>query len=83
MNAKVENLLRQHIERLERDIADRDQSSLNGTRQNPWHSELDKADLKNIASLREGRIPIYGDHMNMDNDIEMSEFDDLTEAMRG
>jgi|TARA_R110000765_G_scaffold229526_1_gene333038 hypothetical protein len=82
MNAKVEILLEQHIERLKRDIADRNQSSFNGIRQNPWHSELDKADLKNIASLREGRIPIYGDHMNMDNDIEMSEFDDLTEAMR-
>jgi len=73
MNNKTENLIKNHIKRLQKDIAERDTD-------NPWHNELTKVDAQNIASLREGRIPEYGDHMEMDNDIEMSEFSDLIES---
>ena len=70
MNNKTEIAFSKHIKRLEKDIAEREAD-------NPWHNELTKVDARNIASLREGRIPQYGDHMKMDNDIEMSEFEDL------
>ncbi len=41
---------------------------------------LDEVDLKNIASLREGRVPQYGDHITCllgDDEYPMSEFSDL------
>ncbi len=72
MNNLLEIAFGKHIKRLEKDIAERDTD-------NPFHQELNKVDAQNIASLREARIPVYGDHMAMDNDIEMFEFDDLTE----
>ena len=75
MNNKQEIAFGKHIKRLSKDITDRD-------KYNPWHQELTRVDARNIASLREGRIPVYGDHMEMDNDIEMSEFADLTELVR-
>ena len=70
MNNKTEIAFGKHIERLEKDIAEREAD-------NPWHNELTKVDAQNIASLREGRVPQYGDHMEMDNDIEMFEFENL------
>ena len=72
MNNQSEIAFGKHIKRLEKDIAERDSA-------NPWHQELNKVDAQNVASLREARIPEYGDHMEMDNDIKMFEFDDLNE----
>jgi hypothetical protein len=76
MNNKLEVLLSRHIQRLEKDIAGRELD-------NPLHAQLNEVDAKNIASLREARIPEYGDHMEMDNDLEMLEFSDLSEEVRG
>ena len=76
MNNKLEALLSRHIQRLEKDIAGRELD-------NPFHAQLNEVDAKNIASLREARIPEYGDHMEMDNDLEMFEFSDLSEEVRG
>ena len=75
MNNKVEALLNRHIQRLEKDIAGRELD-------NPFHVSLNKVDAKNIASLQEGRVPEYGDHMEMDNAFEMSEFSDLSNEIR-
>ena len=87
MNNKIEIALRKHIERLKKEIKGRDQTSLSdGTRCNPHHAQLDEVDLKNIASLREGRIPQYDDHMDcfLGNDsMDMFEFTDLTELISG
>jgi len=83
MNNRIEHLLQNHIDRLQADILGRDQTTLSdGTRCNPHHAQQDEVDLKNIASLREGRIPKYGDHMEMDNPIDMFEFADLTRERR-
>jgi hypothetical protein len=83
MNNKVENLITNHIRRIQQDILDRDQTTFSdGTRKNPFHEQLDGVDLKNIASLREGRIPKYGDHMDCllgDDEYDMHEFRDLTQ----
>ena len=82
MNNKVENLINNHIQRIQQDILERDQTTFSdGKRCNPFHEQLDEVDLKNIASLREGRIPKYGDHMEMlgDEPMDMSEFRDLTQ----
>ena len=82
MNNKVENLITNHIIRLQQDILERDQTTFSdGKRCNPFHEQLDEVDLKNIASLREGRIPKYGDHMDCllgDGEYDMHEFRDLT-----
>ena len=75
MTDKYEALLNEHITRISADVAERDDN-------NPWHQELNKVDLKNIASLREGRIPEYGDHMDMRSGYPMSEFDDLVQEAR-
>ena len=87
MNNKMEIALSRHIERIKKDIKERDQTVLSdGTRCNPHHAQLDEVDLKNIASLREGRIPQYSDHMDcfLGNDrMDMFEFADLTELMSG
>ena len=83
MNNKVENLITNHIRRIQQDILERDQTTFSdGTRKNPFHEQLDEVDLKNIASLREGRIPKYQDHMDCllgDEPMDMSEFRDLTQ----
>ena len=82
MNNKVENLITNHIQRITQDILERDQTTFSdGKRCNPFHAQLDEVDLKNIASLREGRIPKYGDHMELlgDEPMDMSEFRDLTQ----
>ena len=74
MTDTYESLLNEHIIRLTADVAERDSD-------NPWHQELNKVDSKNIASLREGRIPKYGDHMDCllgDDEYDMHEFRDLT-----
>jgi hypothetical protein len=82
MNDKIENLIKNHITRLQQNILDRDHSVMEcGARSNPFHAQLDEVDLKNIASLREGRIPKYGDHMDCllgDDEYDMHEFRDLT-----
>ncbi len=82
MNDRIDTLLTNHIRRIQQDILGRDQTTLSdGTRSNPYHAQLDEVDLKNIASLREGRIPKYGDHMDCllgDDEIDMHEFSDLT-----
>jgi hypothetical protein len=87
MNNKTENLLTNHINRLEKDIKERDQTTLSdGSRCNPFHAQLDEVDLKNIASLREGRIPQYSDHMDCmagNDSMDMFEFADLTEDSKG
>ena len=81
-NKRTETLLNNHITRLQQNILERDQSTLSdGTRSNPFHAQLDEVDLKNIASLREGRIPKYGDHMDCllgEDEYDMHEFRDLT-----
>lgn len=83
MNNRIETLLTNHIQRLQQDILGRDRTTLSdGTRRNPHHAQQDDVDLKNIASLREGRIPKYGDHMEMDNPLDMFEFADLTAEKR-
>ena len=83
MNDKIENLINNHITRLQQNILDRDQTTFSdGTRRNPFHAQLDEVDLKNIASLREGRIPEYGDHMDMRSGYPMFEFDDLVQEAR-
>ena len=83
MNNRTETLLNNHIARLQQDILERDQTTFSdGTRCNPHHAQLDEIDLKNIASLREGRIPQYSDHMAClvgDGPHDMSEFRDLTQ----
>ena len=80
----IENLIANHIQRIQQDILERDQTKLSdGTRSNPFHEQLDEVDLKNIASLREGRIPKYNDHMDCllgNDEMDMSEFRDLTQA---
>lgn len=74
----MEELMKDHILRLEKLIKERENSAYNdGTPCNPWHAELTKVDLKNIASLREGRIPQYRDHGPGLPEIEMFEFSDL------
>ena len=65
----MEELMKDHILRLEKDIKERDNSA--------YHAELNRIDLKNIASLREGRIPQYRDHGPALPEIEMFEFSDL------
>ena len=73
MNNKKETLLNNHIQRLQADIASRDAD-------NPMDRERNKTDLKNIASLREGRVPQYGDHITCllgDDEYPMREFSDL------
>jgi hypothetical protein len=85
INNRTESLLNNHIVRLQQDILERDQTTFSdGKRCNPFHAQLDEVDLKNIASLREGRIPKYGDHMELlgDEPMDMSEFRDLTEEKR-
>jgi hypothetical protein len=85
INNRTESLLNNHIVRLQQDILERDQTTFSdGKRCNPFHAQLDEVDLKNIASLREGRIPKYGDHMELlgDEPMDMSEFRDLTAEKR-
>ena len=86
MNNRTENLITNHIQRLQQDILGRDQTtSSDGTRCNPYHAQLDGVDLKNIASLREGRIPKYNDHLDCllgDDEMDMYEFADLTAEKR-
>ena len=87
MNNKLETLLSRHIGRLQADIANRDQDTFSdGTRKNPLDAMHDEVDLKNIASLREGRIPQYQDHMDCLSgwqSMDMREFADLTEEVTG
>ena len=85
MNNRTENLLTNHIQRITQDILERDQTTFSdGKRCNPFHAQLDEVDLKNIASLREGRIPKYSDHMSTlgDEPMDMFEFADLTAEKR-
>ena len=85
MNNRVENLITNHITRLQQNILERDQTTLgDGTRSNPFHEQLDGVDLKNIASLREGRIPKYSDHMFTlgKEPMDMDEFRDLTQEKK-
>ena len=70
MNNKIEIALRKHIKRIKKDIAERDPNSV-------WDKEKNKIDYKNIASLREGRVPQYSDHGVGLPEMEMFEFDNL------
>tara|TARA_Y100000588_G_C13956996_1_gene797013 strand:- start:600 stop:821 length:222 start_codon:yes stop_codon:yes gene_type:complete len=70
MNNKIEIALMKHIERIKKDIAERDPNSV-------WDKEKSKIDYKNIASLHEGRVPLYSDHGAGLPEAEMFEFDNL------
>jgi len=72
MNDRLENLFTSHINRLQKDIAER----------NGRLAVLTEIDLKNIASLREGRVPEYGDHLPNNACGPMWEFDDIVEEQR-
>tara|TARA_Y100000004_G_C8626827_1_gene291201 strand:+ start:201 stop:428 length:228 start_codon:yes stop_codon:yes gene_type:complete len=67
---KLDTLFGAHIHRLQADIAER----------NGRFSHLTEVDLKNIASLREGRVPEYGDHIPGNTAGAMWEFDDIVKA---
>jgi len=85
MNNKAESLLNSHINRIEKNVAGRDNSTFsNGTPCNVLDADLNKVDRKNIASLREGRVPQYQDHMDclLGDDIPMAEFADVTQELR-
>ena len=85
-NNKTETLLTNHIKRLENDIAERLDTMKSLGLSNGLEAEQNKVDARNIASLREGRIPQYSDHMDClvgDQSIDMSEFADLTQEIRG
>ena len=78
MNYRIEALLNSHIARLETLVAGRDKN-------NPMDQELSRIDLKNIASLREGRVPQYGDHITCllgDDEYPMFEFRDIVEEQQ-
>ena len=70
MNNQEEIAFNEHIRRLSKDISTREAG-------NPWHNELTKIDARNIASLREGRIPEYGDHCVWGQGLKMFEFENL------
>ena len=75
---EVEALFAAHIARLKTLVAGRDKD-------NPMDQDRSKTDLKNIASLREGRVPQYGDHITCllgDDEYPMSEFRDIVEEQR-
>ena len=75
MNNQTEIAFSNHIKRLEKDISERDASYAT-------EQELNRVDAKNIASLREARVPQYSDHIDclIGNDsMDMSEFADLSE----
>ena len=72
-NTLVERKFDNHIVRLQKAGAERPTD-------NPFDSELSRIDLKNIASLRELRVPLYNDHMDClvgDQEYPMREFSDL------
>ena len=83
MNDKVETLLKQHIKRLEKDVAEAEAMS----QQHFFHKKMEtiktKEDLKKIALLREGVVPKYSDLPASDGfennlpETEMFEFEDL------
>ena len=73
MNNKTEIAFSNHIKRLEKDITE--------TPDGP-NANINR---RNIASLREHRIPQYNDHLDclLGNDsMDMREFSDLTELVR-
>ena len=72
MNDKLENLFTSHINRLQKDIAER----------NGRLAVLTEIDLKNIASLREGRVPEYGDLLPNNCACPMWECDDIVEEQQ-
>ena len=71
LDNKVNELFEAHIKRLQKDIAER----------NGRLAVLTEIDLKNIASLREGRVPEYGDHLPNNCAGPMWEFDDIVDAL--
>jgi hypothetical protein len=69
----LEHMFETHIVRLQKAVAERPTD-------NPFDSELSRIDLKNNASLRELRVPLYNDHMDClvgDQEYPMREFSDL------
>ena len=84
MNNKSEIAFQNHINRLQADIDGRDNDTFSdGTPHNPLDAAHNKVDRKNIASLREGRIPQYSDHIDAilgDDEIPMREFSALVNA---
>ena len=73
MNNKTEIAFSNQIKRLEKKVAERQADD-------PFDLVLNRIDLKNIASLREGRVPLYNDHIDCllgDEEYPMREFSDL------
>ena len=67
---KIEALFDAHIKRIKKDVKER----------NGRLPHLTEVDLKNIASLREGRVPEYSDHIPGNTAGAMWEFGDIVEA---
>ena len=70
----TEKTMNNHIKRLENDIAERLETMNSLGLGNGLEAEQNKIDARNIASLREGRIPQYRDHGVGLPEIEMREF---------
>jgi hypothetical protein len=83
MNNKIETLLKQHIKRLEKDVAEVEAMSQQLFFHRGMETIKTKDDLKKIALLREGVVPKYSDLPASDGfennlpEIEMFEFADL------
>jgi len=83
MNNKIETLLKQHIKRLEKDVAEAEVMSQQLFFHRGMETIKTKDDLKKIALLREGVVPKYSDLPASDDfennlpEIEMFEFADL------
>ena len=83
-NEKTERAFTNHIYRLTAEIKNRGNST-------EYQREQNRVDAKNIASLREGRIPQYSDHLDLlgssselgNSGLDMSEFGDLSELVHG
>ena len=70
----TEKTMNDHIKRLENDIAERIETMKSLGLGNGLEAEQNKIDARNIASLREGRIPQYRDLGVGLPEIEMHEF---------
>ena len=70
----TEKTMNDHIKRLENDIAERIETMKSLGLGNGLEAEQNRVDARNIASLREGRIPQYRDHGVGLPEIEMHEF---------
>ena len=82
MNNKLEITFKRHIERLEEDIAERQETiKRHNLGWGGFEAQLNRDDAKKIALLREGVVPKYsdlpeGEYGNNLPATEMSEFSD-------